>query len=64
MAAPYISMFQVRLIGVEAGGEGLNTDKHAATLTLGVPGVLHGSYSYVLQDGHGQVMDAHSISAG
>lgn len=54
----------VRLIGVEAGGEGVETDKHAATLTKGSPGVLHGSYSFLLQDAEGQVIDPHSISAG
>jgi tryptophan synthase beta chain len=54
----------VRLIGVEAAGEGVDTDKHAATLTKGTPGVLHGSYSYMLQDEYGQVIDPHSISAG
>ena len=53
----------VRLIGVEAAGEGL-TKKHAATLSLGRPGVLHGARSYLLQDQFGQVMEAHSISAG
>lgn len=55
---------EVRLIGVEAGGEGVNTSKHAATLTKGTPGVLHGSFSYLLQDSEGQVIDPHSISAG
>jgi tryptophan synthase beta chain len=55
---------QVRLIGVEAGGEGVHTNKHAATLTMGTPGVLHGSYSYLLQDDDGQIIDPHSISAG
>jgi tryptophan synthase beta chain len=54
----------VRLIGVEAGGEGVETEKHAATLTKGTPGVLHGSYSYLIQDSEGQVVDPHSISAG
>ena len=54
----------VRLIGVEAGGEGLDADRHAATLTAGRPGVLHGSMSYLLQDEHGQVIETHSISAG
>ena len=54
----------VRLIGVEAGGEGIDTAKHAATLTMGSPGVLHGSFSYLLQDAEGQVIDPHSISAG
>lgn len=54
----------VRLIGVEAAGEGVNTDKHAATLTSGRVGVLHGAMSYLLQDDDGQVIEAHSISAG
>nr|WP_199319663.1 tryptophan synthase subunit beta [Dolichospermum sp. FACHB-1091] len=54
----------VRLIGIEAAGEGVNTDKHAATLTKGTVGVLHGSMSYLLQDEYGQVIEPHSISAG
>ncbi|MEX2373565.1 MAG: pyridoxal-phosphate dependent enzyme, partial [Dehalococcoidia bacterium] len=54
---------QVRLIGVEAAGEGLN-GRHAATLGAGRPGVLHGTKSYLLQDADGQVQEAHSISAG
>jgi tryptophan synthase beta chain len=54
----------VRLIGVEAAGSGVNTGHHAATLTQGKPGVLHGAMSYLLQDTEGQVMEAHSISAG
>ena len=54
----------VRLIGVEAAGEGVDTEKHAATLTKGRVGVLHGAMSYLLQDGEGQVQEAHSISAG
>lgn len=54
----------VRLIGVEAAGEGVNTAKHAATLTKGRVGVLHGAMSYLLQDDDGQVVEAHSISAG
>jgi tryptophan synthase beta chain len=54
----------VELIGVEAAGEGVETGHHAATLTAGKPGVLHGSLSYLLQDEHGQVAAAHSISAG
>jgi tryptophan synthase beta subunit len=53
----------VRLVGVEAAGEGLDA-KHAATLTMGRPGVLHGTRSYLLQDEGGQVLEAHSISAG
>ena len=54
----------VRLIGVEAAGEGVDTDKHAATLTMGTVGVLHGAMSYLLQDNEGQVIEPHSISAG
>ena len=54
----------VELVGVEAAGEGLLTDKHSASITKGTPGVLHGSLSYLLQDAHGQVHPAHSISAG
>lgn len=54
----------VRLVGVEASGHGLDTEKHAATLTKGTPGVLHGSFSFLLQDSEGQVIDPHSISAG
>jgi len=54
----------VRLRGVEAAGKGIDTDKHAATLTLGKPGVIHGALTYLLQDEHGQVQEAHSISAG
>ena len=54
----------VRLVGVEAAGDGVDTGRHAATLSAGRPGVLHGSMSYLLQDEHGQVQEAHSISAG
>jgi tryptophan synthase beta chain len=54
----------VALRGVEAAGHGLSTDKHAATLTLGRPGVIHGALTYLLQDEFGQVQEAHSISAG
>ena len=61
---PFIQDEGVRLVGVEAGGEGLDRNKHAATLSAGRPGVLHGSMSYLLQDEHGQVMETHSISAG
>lgn len=50
--------------GVEAAGHGVDTPKHAATLTKGTPGVLHGSMSYLIQDGDGQIIDPHSISAG
>jgi len=60
----FVKESSVRLIGVEAAGEGVNTDKHAATLTQGQVGVLHGAMSYLLQDEDGQVIEAHSISAG
>ena len=60
----FVNEPSVRLIGIEAAGEGIDTEKHAATLTLGRPGVLHGAMSYVLQDGDGQIVEAHSISAG
>ncbi|MBS1189450.1 MAG: tryptophan synthase, beta chain [Rhodocyclaceae bacterium] len=61
---PYIPVEGVRLIGVEAAGEGVETGRHAASLTAGVPGVLHGNRTYLLQDGDGQIIDTHSISAG
>ena len=54
----------VKLVGVEAGGEGIQSGKHSATLSAGRPGVLHGAMSYLLQDEHGQVQETHSISAG
>ncbi|MEO7477507.1 MAG: pyridoxal-phosphate dependent enzyme, partial [Gemmatimonadales bacterium] len=54
----------VRLIGVEAAGEGIPSGHHSATLSAGAPGVLHGSLSYLLQDADGQVAPAHSVSAG
>ena len=60
----FVGEASVRLIGVEAAGEGAETDKHAATLTKGEVGVLHGAMSYLLQDRDGQVIEAHSISAG
>ena len=60
----YISDAQVRLIGVEAAGHGLESGKHAATLCAGKPGVLHGNRTYLLQDDNGQILDTHSISAG
>lgn len=61
---PYIPHEQVRLIGVEAGGTGLDTGHHAASLSAGTPGVLHGNRTYLLQDADGQIVDTHSISAG
>ena len=61
---PFLDDEGVKLVGVEAGGEGLASNKHSATLTAGRAGVLHGSMSYLLQDEHGQVHETHSISAG
>jgi len=61
---PYIDEKQVRLVGVEAAGEGLDGDKHAASLTKGYPGVLHGNRTYLLQDENGQIIETHSVSAG
>ncbi|RUS68320.1 Tryptophan synthase beta chain [Saezia sanguinis] len=61
---PYIPYENVRLLGVEAAGDGLETGRHAASLTLGVPGVLHGNRTYLLQDENGQIIEAHSVSAG
>jgi tryptophan synthase beta subunit len=60
----FINDEAVQLVGVEAGGEGVETGHHSASLSAGRPGVLHGSMSYLLQDQHGQVMGTHSISAG
>jgi tryptophan synthase beta chain len=61
---PFIPDADVELVGVEAAGEGIDSGRHAASLAAGVPGVLHGSLSYLLQDEGGQVAPAHSISAG
>ena len=61
---PYIPLEGVRLIGVEAAGDGIATGRHAASLTAGHPGVLHGNRTYLLQDEDGQIIETHSISAG
>ena len=61
---PFLDDENVSIIGVEAGGHGVDTDKHAASLTGGKPGVLHGNRTYLLQDDDGQIIEAHSISAG
>ena len=61
---PYIPVEGVRLIGVEAAGEGMETGRHAASLSAGRPGVLHGNRTYLLQDENGQIIETHSISAG
>ena len=60
----FLDREEVELIGVEAAGEGIASGRHSASLSAGIPGVLHGSYSYLLQDEDGQVMPAHSVSAG
>jgi tryptophan synthase beta chain len=61
---PYIRHEGVRLIGVEAAGKGLASGKHAASISAGSPGVLHGNRTYLLQDANGQITETHSISAG
>ncbi|HLQ63215.1 MAG TPA: tryptophan synthase subunit beta [bacterium] len=61
---PFLDDHDVRMVGVEAGGMGLATGQHAATLVAGTPGVLHGAFSYLLQDDAGQVRSTHSVSAG
>ena len=61
---PFLDEESVRMVGVEAAGLGVDTDKHAASLTAGRPGILHGNRTYLLQDEHGQITEAHSISAG
>jgi tryptophan synthase beta chain len=61
---PYIPHEGVRLIGVEAAGQGLHTGKHAASISAGSPGVLHGNRTYLLQDDNGQITETHSVSAG
>jgi tryptophan synthase beta chain len=61
---PYIRHDEVRLIGVEAAGEGLASGRHAASLCAGRPGVLHGNRTYLLQDANGQITETHSVSAG
>ncbi len=64
MFHPFLDDTTVEIHGVEAAGDGVDTPRHAATLTKGTPGVMHGSRSYLLQDGDGQIIEAHSISAG
>ncbi|WP_068091847.1 tryptophan synthase subunit beta [Novosphingobium rosa] len=61
---PFLDDASVQMLGVEAGGHGVDTDQHAASLTGGVPGILHGNKTYLLQDEDGQITEAHSISAG
>ncbi len=61
---PYIPHENVKLVGVEAGGDGIASGRHPASLTAGTPGVLHGNRTYLLQDANGQIIDTHSVSAG
>ena len=61
---PYIPFEDVKLVGVEAGGSGIETGKHSASINGGSPGVLHGNRTYLLQDEHGQIIETHSVSAG
>ncbi|MFN3321459.1 MAG: tryptophan synthase subunit beta [Allorhizobium sp.] len=61
---PFLDDESVRIVGVEAGGKGLEGEEHCASLTAGTPGVLHGNRTYLLQDGDGQIKEGHSISAG
>ena len=61
---PFLDDADVALYGVEAGGDGVDTGRHAAPLTAGAPGVLHGNRTYLLQDDDGQILEGHSISAG
>lgn len=61
---PYIEHKDVKLVGVEAAGYGLETGKHAASLSVGKPGVLHGNRTYLMQDENGQILETHSVSAG
>ena len=64
MFHPFLDDPSVQIHGVEAAGDGVDPPRHAATISKGTPGVLHGSRSYLLQDGDGQIIEAHSISAG
>ncbi|CAH2355291.1 tryptophan synthase [[Candida] railenensis] len=64
MFSPFEKDTEVKMLGVEAGGDGLDTERHSATLTAGIPGVFHGVKTFVLQDDDGQVHDTHSVSAG
>ena len=61
---PFLDDPSVKIVGVEAGGKGLQGDEHCASITAGSPGVLHGNRTYLLQDGDGQIKEGHSISAG
>ncbi|KAI8968883.1 tryptophan synthase beta subunit-like PLP-dependent enzyme [Mycotypha africana] len=64
MFHPFVEDQTVKIIGAEAAGDGVDTDKHSATLTKGTPGVLHGTRTYLIQDEKGQIIETHSVSAG
>ncbi|KAI9105920.1 tryptophan synthase beta subunit-like PLP-dependent enzyme [Phlyctochytrium arcticum] len=64
MFAPFVDDKSVRIVGVEAGGDGIESGRHSATLSAGKPGVLHGTRTYLIQDDDGQIVETHSISAG
>ena len=61
---PFLDDDNIEIVGVEAAGEGIETGRHAASLAAGKPGILHGNRTYLLQDNDGQIIEAHSISAG
>jgi tryptophan synthase beta chain len=61
---PFLEDQEVAMFGVEAGGKGLDTGQHAAPLSVGTPGVLHGNRTYLMQDDDGQILETHSVSAG
>ena len=61
---PFLADHEVAMYGVEAGGKGVSTGEHAAPLSAGIPGVLHGNRTYLMQDENGQIMHTHSVSAG
>lgn len=64
MFHPFVQDQGVKMYGVEAGGDGIDTDRHSSTLSAGTPGVLHGTRTYIMQDSAGQVRPTHSVSAG
>jgi len=64
MFYPFAEDLSVQLVGVEAGGDGIDTPRHSATLSVGSPGVLHGVKTYLLQDAEGQILDTHSVISG
>ena len=63
MFYPFVKDLSVKLLGVEAGGDGINTPRHSATLSVGSPGVLHGVKTYLLQSNEGQILETHSVKS-